>query len=420
LQAHLPNLSFAPQEEKPMEMTSPETVGLSSQRLHRIDALMQKYIDQQKLAGVMTVVARHGQIAHWECFGMMDVEANKPMQPDTILRMYSMTKPVTSVAVLMLYEEGHFLLDDPVCQFIPEFDGMKVCSAATATGLRLVEQERAMTIRDLLRHTSGLPYGSLNGSPVEIMYGQAEVDRSDRSLHEMVQALVTLPLICQPGSLWHYGLSTDVLGYLVEVIAGVPFDAFLVQRIFSPLGMKDTGFYVPQEKHARLSAVYEAAEAGGLARIDRPDVNKFSEPCRLLSGGAGLVSTAADYLRFAQMLLNGGELDGARLLSRTTVELMTRNHLPPSLLPFHLGEGQFDHETQGHGFGLGVRVMMDVAQSGVLGSEGEYGWGGAASTIVWIDPKEKMVCLLLPQFMPTGLYPIGRQFKVLAYQAIVD
>ena len=217
-----------------MKRTSPEAVGLSAQRLGRIDTRMQGYIDKQKLAGLITVVARHGQVAHFECFGSMNLETKQPVRPDTIMRIYSMTKPITSVAVLMLYEAGHFQLDDSVARFIPEMVAMKVCREVTADGLQLVEQERAMTIRALLRHTSGLPYDSQNGSPVEVLYHQAELTRSDRTLQAMVQALGKLPLASQPGSAWRYSLSTDVLGYLVEVIAGIPFDTCLEQRIFKP------------------------------------------------------------------------------------------------------------------------------------------------------------------------------------------
>lgn len=402
-----------------METTSPEAVGLSSQRLQRIDTLMQAYIDQQKIAGLMTVIARRGQIAHFKCFGKMDIAANKPMQPDAILRLFSMTKPITSVAALMLYEEGRFQLDDPVSWYIPELASMKVCREATATGLQLVEQERAMTIRNLMTHTAGFPFGSADGSPVRVMWDQAELFRPDRSLRELVQLFVELPLMYQPGSVWGYSLAMDVLSYLVEVISGNSFEAFLEERIFTPLGMKDTGFFVPAEKHERLATLYEPAASGGLARTSYTD--HCMQAGRLHSGDHGLVSTAADYLRFAQMLLNGGEWDGIRLLSRKTVEIMTRNHLPLSLLPsLRFNSAQSAHYLQGHGFGLGVRILKDVAQCGVLGSEGEYGWGGAANTFVWIDPKEEMICLLLPQLMPLWRYPIDRQFKVLAYQAIAD
>jgi CubicO group peptidase (beta-lactamase class C family) len=404
-----------------METTSPEAVGLSSLRLQRINMLMQEYIEQQKLAGVITLVARRGQIAHWGCFGQIDAEANKPMQPDAILRLFSMTKPITSTALLMLYEEGHFQLDDPVSHFIPGIAKMKVCDDPTAADLRLVEQEQVMTMRQLLTHTSGLPSESPDDSALGMLYKQAQLPNYERTLHEMVQILVELPLMFQPGTRWRYSLATDVVGYLVELISGMPFDAFLEQRIFGPLGMKDTGFFVPPEKLERLAAVHGSAERGGLVRIDTAWLTLSSPPIRFLSGGGGLVSTAADYLRFAQMLLNGGELGGTRLLSRKTIELMTRNHLSPSLLPsYRFDSPQSAHYLRGHGFGLGVRVMEDVAQSGVLGSKGEYGWSGAANTCVWIDPKEEMICLLLPQHMPLWYYPIDRQFKVLVYQAIAD
>jgi CubicO group peptidase (beta-lactamase class C family) len=341
------------------------------------------------------------------------------MQPDAILRLYSMTKLITSVAALMLYEDGRFLLDDPVSCYIPEFAGQKVCREATAQGLQLVEPEQAMTIRHLMTHTAGFPFGPPDNSPLRVMYDKCELTRPDRSLHEMVQLLGELPLMYHPGTIWGYGLATDVLAYLVEVLSGKPFDAFLEARIFMPLAMTETGFYVPPEQHERVAAVYGPAAGGGLARLETLDTNRFLQPGRFLSGGGGLVSTAADYLRFAQMLLNGGELDGTRLLSRKTVELMTRNHLPASLQPsFRFPGTQAVHYLRGHGFGLGVRVLTDMAQAGVLGSEGEFGWSGVANTCVWIDPKEEMICLFLPQFMPLWYYPVDRQFKVLAYQAI--
>jgi CubicO group peptidase (beta-lactamase class C family) len=403
-----------------ISMTSPAAVGLSSQRLQRIAAVMQAYVEQQKLAGVITLVARHGKIAHWQCFGQADIEANQPMRADTIFRIYSMTKPITSVAAMMLYEEGHFQLDDPVARFLPALAKMKVCRAATASDLQLVEQERPMTVRDLFLHTSGIIDGAPEGSPVEKLYDQADLLRTDRTLQEMVQRLGELPLGCQPGSAWRYGRSTDVLGYLVELMADMPLDDFLARRIFKPLGMVDTGFFVPPEKQDRLAAVYGPGADGGIVRLARPDVTRYTAPQRFLSGGGGLVATTMDYLRFAQLLVNGGTLDGMHLLSHKTVAMMTSNHLSSALLPYDMGFPPLAHFTRGHGFGLGVRVLTDVAQAGVLGSIGEYGWGGAANTVVWIDPKEAMVCLLMVQFMPPGHHPIDRQFKVLVYQALLD
>ena len=400
----------------------PEEVGLSSERLKHINKVMQGYVDENKLAGLITMVARRGKVAHFECFGMMDIESNKPMQPDTIFRIYCMVKPITSVSVMMLYEEGHFQLDDPVSKFIPEFKKVKVFVKKTEAGIELADLEREITIRDLLTHTSGLAAeGWTKDTPVDEMYQEAEIaTRWDETLEEKVGRLVKLPLAHQPGSVWRYSISTDVLGYVVEVISGMSLDAFLEQRIFKPLGMEDTGFYVPKEKMGRFAALYRAGEEGGLERTDMPEWGDFSKRPRFLSGGGALVSTASDYMRFAQMLLNGGELDGTRLLSRKTVELMTTNHLPNGLIPISIGSGKLEYVIKGYGWGLGSAVLTDVVQSEVLGSEGEYMWGGGANTFFWVDPKEELIALLMTQFIPVGYYPIERQFKVLTYQTIVD
>jgi CubicO group peptidase (beta-lactamase class C family) len=323
-----------------------------------------------------------------------------------------MTKPITSVAVMMLYEEGHFQLDDPVSKFIPEFKNVKVFVRKTEAGFELAGPKREITIRDLLTHTSGLAYGMDKDTPVEEMYKEADLFRFDETLEKMIQRLVKLPLANQPGSRWRYSIATDVLGYLVEVVSGKRFDVFLEERIFGPLGMEDTGFYVPDEKIGRFAAMYRPEEKGGLKRDDKVEWGTFSKSTRLLSGGGGLVSTASDYMRFAQMLLNKGELDGTRLLGRKTVELMTANHLPDELI-------RQGNMTKGYGFGLGFAVLMDVAQSESLGSEGEYMWGGAASTGFWIDPEEGLIGILMTQFMPYN-DRFAREFKVLTYQAIAD
>jgi len=399
---------------------SPEEVGVSSTRLNRISRVMQSYVDKKELAGLITLIARRGQVLHFECFGMMDIEANKPMQSDTLFRIYSMTKPITSVAVMMLYEEACFQLNDPVSKFIPAFKDVRVFVNANESGLELADPEREITIRDLLTHTSGLVYGNPEGSPVEAMVWQANQEarkvKPDETLEEWIQRLVKLPLAHQPGSKWHYGVSTDVLGYLVEVISGEAFDAFLEQRIFAPLGMEDTSFYVPQEKIGRLAAVYGLTEDGELQIMKPPAIRDHSKPPSFLSGGGGLVSTASDYFRFAQMLLNGGELNGVRLLGRKTVELMTLNHLPDALIPIQLGS----LTLSGLGFGLGFAVVVDVAQSGELGSVGRFAWAGYASTFFWVDPKEELIGLIMPQFIPGGDHPIMPQFRVLVHQAIVD
>jgi CubicO group peptidase (beta-lactamase class C family) len=375
-------------------------------------------VDQHKLAGIITMLARRGEVVHFECFGMMDIEADKPMQSDTIFRLYSMTKPITSVAVMMLYEEGIFQLYDNVSKYIPEFKGIKVFSKATPSGLELVEPEREMTIQDLLRHTSGLTYDFLDQTAVGALYRQAEEQAGN--LRELVQKLAKLPLVAHPGTRWQYSMSTDVLGYLVEVLSGTPFDRFLEEQIFKPLGMIDTAFCVPPEKLDRFAAMYGPAEEGsGLKLIEAPGASEYAKPPNSPSGGGGLVGTAADYMRFAQMMLNGGELDGTRLLSRKSVELMTTNHLPQHLLPFVLTQ-DWKVYTEGYGFGLGFDVLMDVAQSHATGSVGAFGWGGAASTDFWVDPKEELIGLIMPQFQPILYYPFVAQFNALAYQAIVD
>jgi CubicO group peptidase (beta-lactamase class C family) len=392
----------------------PEEVGLSAKRLERISPIMQGYVDDNKLAGILTVVARYGKIAHFECVGMMDKEAGKPMKPDTIFRIYSMSKPITSVAVMMLYEEGHFLLTDPVSKFIPEFKNLKVFVKETESGLELADVEHEMTIWNLLTHTSGLTYGFFGESPVDLMYRKA-VASGIKDLKEMIQKLSELPLLYQPGSAWNYSVSTDVLSYLVEVVSGQPFDVFLKERIFKPLGMVDTDFYVPAEKLGRFAANYGTAEGGGIKVIDAPTTSQYSKPATFFPGGSGLVSTAADYMRFCQMLLNKGELDGTRLLGRKTVEFMMMNHLPEEFRVFELKGSGF-----GLGFGLGFGVTKDIIQTKSLGSEGLFGWVGAANTRFWIDPKEEIIGLFMNQFIPYDFYPVSQEFQVLVYQAIID
>lgn len=407
-----------------MESVTPEEVGLSTARLERLHSAMQGFVDRSELAGVLTMIVRRGKIAHFEPFGLMDIEAGKSMEFDTIFRIFSMTKLITSVAVLMLYEEGHFQLNDPVSRFIPEFKDVKVFANAKGEDIELVGLEREMTVRNLLTHTSGLtncPFAELpNESTVEKLYQEADLLNPDLILRQMVHRLVRQPLLHQPDTVWQYGVSTDVLGYLVEVVSGLPFDRFLQERILDPLGMVDTGFYLPEEKLGRLAAIYEPSGDGRLKAVDTPTGFIYSVPItnpplrrqRLLSGGGGLLSTTVDYLRFAQMLLNRGALAGTRLLGRKTVELMTMNHLREEVRAT-------SPMTDGNGFGLGVRVCTDVALSGVLGSLGEYGWGGSAHTVCWIDPHEELIGLLMTQVM-SPVVTVREDFRVLTYQAIVD
>ena len=399
-----------------MNTITPEEVGFSASRLNRIGTWMRGYVDQNKLPGMIAMVARRGEVVYLERVGMMDVEAAKPMQFDTIFRFYSMTKPITSVALMMLYEEGRFQLHDPVSKFIPQFAHVKVFAGATEAGFEVAELEREITIWHLLTHTAGLTYDFSEDSPVDAMYLEADLHQPDTTLEEMVHQLVKLPLVHQPGTAWRYSVATDVLGYLIEVISSMSLNVFLEQKILKPLGMEDTGFYVPEAKLGRFAAMYGPSEDGGIELLDAPATSQYAKPPRHLSGGHGLVSTASDYMCFCQMLLNGGESDGTRLLGRKTVELMTTNHLPDELIPIQVQP----HTLHGCGFGLGFRVLVNLAQAGRLGSEGEFGWGGAASTSFFIDPKEKLVGLLLTQLEPSRYYPIRNEFKVLVYQALVD
>ena len=400
-----------------MDTAKPERVGFSSERLGRINAVMQRTVDEGKCAGILTMVARRGQIAHLDCFGMMDVEAGKPMQSDTIFRIYSMSKPITSVAAMMLYEEGQFQLNTPVSEFIPGFKDTKVFVRETESGLELADMEQEMTIHHLLTHTSGLSYGFHEDVPVDALYREARQNLGEgATLEKMVEALSALPLAFQPGQGWRYSFSTDVLGYVVQAVSGQPLDVFLQQRIFEPLGMVDTGFYVPAVKIDRFAALYGKSEEGELELTEAPATGKYAKPPAFLSGGGGLVSTVHDYVRFAQMLLNGGQLDGVRLLGRKTVELMMMNHLPEALLPFAVNPGE--PPAWGYGFGLGGKVMMDPARAGILGSRGEYSWSGAASTGFWADSQEKVVGLVMTQMMP--YQPLVNALRVLVYQALVD
>jgi CubicO group peptidase (beta-lactamase class C family) len=404
-----------------MNVTEPEGVGLSANRLQRIDSLMQGYVDRDELAGMLVTLARRGQTVYLEKFGWMDREARRPMQFDTIFRIASMTKPVTSVAITMLYEEGHFNLNTPVSKFIPAFKDTQVFVKQSASGeIELAPLEREITFRHLFTHTAGLSYGFNPDDPIDRLYQAAgkELEQSGTPLtnQRLVEQLAHLPLAFQPGTKWRYSYAIDVLGYLVELISGLSLDEYLRTRIFEPLGMVDTTFYVSPEKASRLAAVYgHSPEKEGLQRLDMP---VQEQPPSYLSGGGGLFSSLPDYSRFAQMLVNGGELDGVRLLSPRTVALMQMNHTPAAALPYGFIENDLYHA--GYGYGLGMRVLMDVSQTGQDGSVGEFGWDGAFSTYFWIDRQEAMYGLIMLQHYPNAYYPIHPQFKALAYQALVD
>ncbi|HKI75161.1 MAG TPA: serine hydrolase domain-containing protein [Pseudomonadales bacterium] len=394
---------------------TPEDVGLSGSRLYKIDHLTRRYIDEGKLPGTITMVARRGKVVHLSCQGKMDVEADKDMEEDTIFRIYSMSKPITSTALMMLYEDGQFQLDCPVSYYIPGFKNLKV---HTSNGL--IDPDREMTIRDLLTHTSGLTYGfPIATSPVDAMYRERQVTQS-KDLGEMVEKLCDIPLLFSPGTRWNYSVSTDVCGYLVQKISDTPFDEFLSEQIFEPLEMEDTGFTVPEDKVHRLAANYQHTDDDGMQLVDPPETSIYLKK-RMLSGGGGLVSTVSDYNRFAQMLAGKGEHDGTRILGRKTVELMTSNHMPDNVDLSAMGQAVFSETPyDGIGFGLGFSVMLDPPTAGILGTPGEFAWGGAASTYFFVDPVEDLVVILLTQLMPSSTYPIRRELRVLAYQSIID
>ena len=404
-----------------MDIVTPESAGFSSSRLCQINRRMQGYVDDGKLAGALTVLARDGDVFHQESYGVQDLESGTPTNHDTIFRIFSMTKPIASVAAMMLLEEGHYFLDDPVSDFIPELANLKVYGGGSGEDVRLDEPERPVSIRHLLTHTAGMGYGFDESHPVDKMYREARVNDADSNLKEFTEKISRIPLLYQPGTKWRYSNATTVLGYLVEVVSGVPFDEFLRDRIFEPLGMKDTSFFVPEDKLDRLAAVYAPARGGGIARFDNSIVNRFERPHTLFSGGAGLVSTAGDYMRFCQMMLDGGSLGDAQILSRKTVDLMRADHLTDDLKPFSVSDdpGSITY-TKGCGFGLGFCVVTDIAQHGVIGSNGMYYWSGAASTIFWIDPVEDLVAIFLTQFMPSSYYPVDREFQTDVYQALIE
>ncbi len=401
----------------------PRSVGLSQQRLDRIGMLMQEHVDGGLLAGAVALVARDGKVAYLKSVGMQDKERNVPMKPDTIFRIASMSKPITSVAVMMLYEEGWFRLSDPISKYLPEFKDMKVLVTKPAGDGGKAQEDigpakRQITIRNLLTHTSGLTY---HWDPrVGAKYAQAGIThgliQTEDSLADGIRKLAQIPLVHQPGEAFTYSLSVDVLGRLVEVVSALPFDQFLQKRIFEPLRMNDTGFYLSNNKVSRLAAVYGPDAEGTLKRLGDGILGEgsmratvtypYEGPKRYCSGGGGLCSTISDYARFCQMLLNGGELDGVRLLSRKTVELMTADHV-----------GDLSPSS---GFGLGFGVTRSLREAGELTSVGAYRWGGYWYTTFFIDPAEKLFGICMVQLYPSGKATLNDKFEALAHQAIVN
>lgn len=406
----------------------PESVGMSSARLARIAPAMQRWIDGGTIAGAGMMIARRNKIVFAAEAGQLDIEAGISMPQDALYRIYSMTKPIICTALMTFYEEGRFQLYTPVAKYIPALGGVKVWTEGGGTEDPLLP----MTIGDLMKHTAGFTYDFLEDSPVGALYREAKLLHDpSRTLEEFVQALAELPLAYQPGTRWHYSVSIDVAAHLIEILAGKPLREVLQERIFTPLGMVDTDFCVPAEKLSRIATMYgvddiAAADmtlpkmfAGWLegrwGRIDMDVSYPTSSPEIFARGGHGLFSTTADYMRFALMLANNGDLDGTRILSRKTVELMHANHIPQSMLPLVLTTGL---PINGYGFGLGSRTMIDLGQAATPGTVDEFGWAGAASTYYWIDPAEELVGVFMTQYQGTD--EPDKDFRVLAYQAIDD
>jgi CubicO group peptidase (beta-lactamase class C family) len=405
-------------DSRELPLAKPEKVGMSSERLASLGAGMRALVEQGKLAGAVTVVARRGKIVHFEASGKQSLAAGTPMRRDSIFRIYSMSKPVTGVAMMMLFEQGKWQLNDPVAKHIPEFAGLKVYAGNEADGKPVLkDQGHPMTMRELMSHNAGFTYGYFGNTPVDQLLRGADVLNDDISLEEMIKRIATVPLNAQPGSEWRYSISVDIQGYLVQKLSGIPFEDFLEQKIFKPLGMVDTAFYVPQEKIDRLAEYYTYDRAGKLTPMGGPFARNFAKKPRLPSGGGGLVSTASDYMRFCQMLLNGGELDGIRLLSPRTVELMRTNVLPPGMPIL----------TAGSQFGLDFAVVTDPIAAGGYYGKGTYWWGGAAGTWFWIDPANELIVVgMIQQAMGIGATAVPGApdvrglSRTYTYQSILD
>ena len=416
-------------------LASPESAGMSKTAFERIEHhLRQRYVEAGRFPGTQLTVYRRGQLVHSSVQGLADIERKVAVKDDTIFRIYSMTKPITSIAFMMLVEEGRVALEEPVHRYIPEWKNLGVFQAGVWPAFLTRPTSRPMQIVDLMRHTSGLTYGFQQRSNVDAAYRELKIGEIEKAgtLSSMIADLTKVPLEFSPGEAWNYSVSTDVIGYLIGVISGKPFEQFLQERIFDPLGMNDTGFFVPPDKAHRLAACYSASpqgamtfhatdRKGGLTLQDDPATSSFLSPPSFISGGGGLCSTSADYLTFCRALLNGGELDGVRLIGPKTLALITSNHLPGDRTLPELSRSLFSEATyHGIGFGLGVSVTLDPARTLIPGSRGEYAWGGAATTSFWIDPAEELVAIFMTQVLPSTATPIRRELRTMIYSAITD
>lgn len=399
---------------------APEAAGFSAGRLERIsEHLTRNYIEPGKISGCQVAVARHGQMAYFRNFGLMDLARQKPVSDDSIFRIYSMTKPITSIALMQLYERGLFQLNDPVHRVIPSWREQQVYAGGEGENVELVPTRAPMTFRHLLSHTAGLSYGATN-HPVDKLYRAHRVRRDQgETLASFVAKLAAVPLHFQPGERWLYSYATDVCGHLVEALSGQRLDEYFEEHIFAPLGMRDTGFHVPAEKQHRFAANYERAADKSLKLLDDPERSPYLGEPSFFSGGGGLVGTTADYLRFCEMLRLGGKLGDERIIGSRTLNLMTRNHLTAGDLST-MAVGAFSETAyDGVGFGLGFAMTLDEVATGAMGC-GDYYWGGAASTIFWVDPQEDLVAVFMTQLMPSATFNFRGQLKNIIYSAIED
>lgn len=424
-----------------LETVDPSVVGISDERLQRVSTWLEKQVSDGKLAGASTLIGRRGKVAYLKCAGFADKEIGRAFTPETIVRIYSMSKSVTTVAAMMLYEQGCFQLDDPVAKYLPEFADTPVWMGGDAPITQVEAQMSPILVKQLMNHTSGLTYGFMSSNAVDAQYRRQDIEFQSQSetLEDMVKRLAQIPLLCQPGSQWNYSVATDVLGRLVEVWSGMSLGEYLRRRIFLPLQMHDTGFSVPEQSQERFAALYVPAVGGDMSSVGStgaaiPQDQRgglklsesssssiyFNEPTSH-SGGGGLVGTIGDYARFCQMLINLGELEGERLLSPTTLRYMRTNQLPNNADMAAMGQPVWSETSyDGIGFGLGFAVVLDPVKASIITSPGEHHWGGAASTFFWLDPTEDLFVVFFTQLMPSSTYPIRRELRTRVYQSLID
>ncbi|MGI1679272.1 MAG: beta-lactamase family protein [Cellvibrionaceae bacterium] len=404
--------SSAKSGSQKIQFSSPEKVGMSSERLNNVTKILNDYVENGEFVGAVSMIARHGNVVHFEKFGDLNKDAKQAVELDSIFRIYSMSKPITTIAAMMLYEEGKFQLTDPVAKYLPEFKNILVLNESG----QLEKQNQPFTIQMLMSHTAGLTYGVFGNTQVDQQYRKAGI-LGNKDLAEMVTELGKIPLQYQPGSKWHYSVSVDVLGRLVEVLSGQPLDVFLEERIFDPLEMNDTFFQVPGDKINRFGTNHRYnPKTQKLEVIDSPETSQYTKEVTFFSGGGGLLSTAEDYMKFCQMMLNGGSFNGHQILGSKTIDYMTQNHLKGI---FANRSGENGQNRPGSGFGLGFGVLLDAAEAGVIGSEGEYYWGGAAGTVFWIDPVEDLIAIVMVQHMNVQV-PLRKTMKAAIYGSLID